>query len=235
MEKAFEELYRHNKEAAEQTTLVKAQQVEPDEEMIIGRKQAKLSYIKNLTLKIMKLQALYEVSDFVNRYGSATYDMNTQLAKLEELQDNNGIKTSELYGYWVTINPSYEGKDTTELTFDMMETVFRFIRKKGVFLATFVVEQGGTTEEEMGKHPHIHMLVQRNTTNQNGQPARLKKTIKSSFKKYGDQLDIKPCHMNNIEGRIRYLNGQKSDNKKYKSHEIDIKWRLKLDINPIYK
>lgn len=222
---------------AEQTPLVKAQPVNPPtgfEETEMGILQARISYVKSIKTKVLKLNALYNRSKLLEELGPAAICLLEELDALEEQNDNKGISNKDLYGYWVTVNPPYEDKDTEEVARSLLQSIEKLAKKKGIFSMQWVMEQSGKKEEDMGKHPHAHILIQRNNTNQSGESTKLKKSIKSSFKKFGNQLDIKSVSITNFQGRERYIRGQKTDTDKNSALKIDQKWRKTLMFKPFY-
>ena len=214
----------------EQNSLVKAQAVTSQAE-----EMAQLAHIRKVYSDLYKLQALYDNEMYEQTFKDPKFlKAKKQLAILQEQQLNGGIKTSDLYGYWITINPPYEDKDPYEVATDILKRTQKLVKSKGVFQASWVIEQTGETEEELGKHPHIHLLIQRNITNQMGEPSRLKAHIERHLQKIGNCNKIKPCHVDNVDGRLKYLLGQKSDSSKSKMLQMDKIFREKLKAKPIY-
>lgn len=219
---------------AEQNTLVKAQ---PGNLIAQSAKtKGDEAFLKSIQVKIRKYELMYDYNTAIQQLGPEAQNMIERLAELESIHSNNGIPNSELYGYFITVNPKYdEETDTKALAEELLKAAEKVSRKKGVLTFHYCIEQGGKNREEMGKHPHLHMLVQRNIALESGQPSRLKKGLESSFKKFGtSQLNIKVVKIGTEKSRILYIQGKKSDPSKLEMVQIDNEWRKMIGLKSYY-
>lgn len=235
MSYSYEEIVKNIIEnQAELNPLVKAQPVN----LITQTAKAKgdEAFLRAMQVKIRKLELMYDYNRVTEELGPEAKAMIERLAELEATHLNGGIPNSELYGYFITVNPRYdENTDTKALAEELLKSAQKLSRKKGVFTFHYCIEQGGKAMEEMGKHPHLHMLVQRNIAEQSGQPSRLKKGIESTFKKFGtSQLNIKNVKTGTEQSRILYIQGKKSDSSKIEMVQIDNQWRKMIGLKNYY-
>lgn len=157
-----------------------------------------------------------------------------QYLQLLQDEDSVGCSTADLYGFWITITPDHETKDPIHL---LQRCAEKICRKKGISKFIYTFEQTGDSQETMGYHPHVHILVERSITNQGGEPNKLKKgidqTIKSFFKDKHNTL-IKPQKKGKEHVRIQYCQGFKSDKMKENALQIDKLWRSKNSLKDYY-
>lgn len=197
-------------------------------------KLSKQAYVKKLyTDKLKFLTELDRLEQLEKELGEDTIDL---LKEVESLRNEceTGISPSEHYGYFITINPVFEGKDKKEVLRMLIKTSKKIAAKAGIQKAIWCFEQTGEGET-LGEHPHLHMLAKRYKGNRNGEPSRLKKAIKDNIKKAFPDMknyQIKNIKDGNENGCIKYVLGNK--NKEY-NNEFDKEWRKMNNLKDYYE
>ena len=142
---------------------------------------------------------------------------------------------------WITMNP-----DTAKCTVhEFIKHCHKFIGKKWVVSAIYLLEQRSTTTEDMGYGYHAHFLIWREPGKR---PNQIIKETKSHWNGWcGDVnsynfLNIESCLQKDMEYRKEYMLGLKKnkisfngvlDDKKQKQ-KIDLDWRIYIGEPPSY-
>lgn len=132
--------------------------------------------------------------------------------------------------YFITISPPPEAN-----LIEFINATHRFMTLKVVKEGSYVFEQRGETEEEMGKTFHAHLLVTRRS-----KPSAFNKELHRIFDNFFRELPTEEIlNVENVENMEkskvnRYINGEKYGQRKGKKAGIDKLWRKKLNIKDIY-
>jgi len=132
---------------------------------------------------------------------------------------------------FITVNPKPTIKPE-----QLIKLVNKWCARKCVIAAVYTFEQAGEDDDNMGHHPHAHILMEHNMAR-----SEFIRNIKNTFSQIcnvnNDKLlNIRTCpEDSDIAKRYRYITGHKKDNDKAKKMEIDKIWRSKLGIDDFYK
>lgn len=195
-----------------------------------------------------KFTDMYKMSKF----GYEVYALEEQMKSLQkwivkdklekqEYKDGNFKVVQELYNekqrrkelnkpfYFITLNP----KQDCEFE-PFKDAVGDISCWSWVDKCLWVFEQRGSTEEEMGKGFHAHVLI----SNYNIEKGKLKTQIRNKFKKFC--LDIESCiniqqkKREWLNDKLEYIMGKKLDEGKPEKQEIDTLWREKMNLKQFY-
>ena len=163
-------------------------------------------------------------------YELPKYKSTQELYSKLEMEINQDAELLKPW-YFITINPKPEIKLSDFVS--KIESITEWkIFKKGYY----VFEQRGETEDELGKLPHCHILLEKYTI----EFARLLTRLETSFKKY-----CNPPYKNtiNVKTKIKehaletldeYMAGAKQNDKLDKCF-LDRMWRSKNNLKDIYE
>lgn len=148
-----------------------------------------------------------------------------------QIRNRNGNGGAIYSHYWVTLNVA-----PGVLLDDVKSKVRKFVNRKMCASTEWVYEQRGSTEDEMGKGLHVHMLVR---------PAKpigltqFRRNTVSTFKTLvGNEkaVDVRPCKaQSDVDKRRKYMSGEKDDPEKMKKCAVDKMWRSKNNLSDMYK
>lgn len=126
-------------------------------------------------------------------------------------------------------------------TVDDLDACAKKFRKplKGAKWTMYTLEQcGGVDDKPLGHRPHLHMLIVLDKSVQQGEPARMERTVKGAFHRLSEgshTLQVKRIGTEDtIMSKIRYLKGEKDDKRKHAMSKQDEVWRDKNNIEPWY-
>ena len=208
----------------------------------------KQNYSDN-AMMMKELNRYYEeLQDLRSRKYKKLLEMEYQLGylgkpyeDLKNLEDNYkeqmlmkaAVKHNNLY-VWVTINPK------PDVTFDnFRKKVEKLVKRQMFSNYLYVYEQRGTTEGEMGKGFHAHILATRKLKYK---PNKVARNIKNTCKGLvGDvnkssQLNIQFIGDEYMNDKKTYILGKnKTGEGKDVKQDIDVVWRKKNNLNNYYK
>lgn len=192
--------------------------------------------MKEKMKKLLSLQAKHKPQVYRDTFIHYV-DILDELDELEETDDNSGLSSKDTLAYFVTVNP-----DTALPRWDFstfVDKVERFVRRKFVSFYYYSFEQGGSTPETVGNHPHVHILIYLDKSNQQSQPKKVKRAIQTTFESFCDTknntfCNIKPISADKIEIKRRYIMGRKSKKEKIEKIEFDNHFRAALGLQPYY-
>ena len=126
---------------------------------------------------------------------------------------------------WITLNPPEE----TDLN-KFIKLVKKVTSKKWIDSYIFVIEQGGKTEENMGHHPHAHILLHHDNYRHDKFYSEITNSLLSIWTPGQIENDriinFRPSHEEkDVIGRYQYCKGIKKDDEKFPTLKIDEKWR----------
>lgn len=204
------------------------------ESYVDAKQKANEAFVRAVQSK--KLKLLTSMEKYEQLQSILGEDVINLLKEVQELETEHehGIKSKDIFGFFLTVNPVYQDKDQNEIISTLQKCAKSISKKKGVFSAEWVFEQGGKTREEVGKHPHLHMVLQRNVNSQSGEPSRLKKQLLQIVKRmFPDcqNVNIKVIKDGTQMSRLKYIRGIK--NKEY-NPELDNQWREINGLKQIY-
>jgi len=134
---------------------------------------------------------------------------------------------------WITINP----KPSIKLV-DFVKFIAKISTKTCFTSCLYVFEQRGTSEQDIGKGFHCHMLAKRNI---NYKPCKCRDNVKNSCKKLvGNhnnkaQLQIVVIGEDFAKDKKDYILGKnKTGTDKAAKQDGDVIWRIKESIEPYY-
>lgn len=138
---------------------------------------------------------------------------------------------------FITVNPMEDISLNT-----LINSINKYLSKITILEYIYVIEQRGTTDAELGKGIHAHMLV-RHTSRK---ASDFKREAISTFKNVCDcqpkgnptwfrKLNILPCDTSeDVERRREYMLGVKQDELKQTKQLLDKKFREKFKLKPFY-
>lgn len=99
----------------------------------------------------------------------------------------------------------------------------------------WVFEQRGSTESEMGRGFHSHIIIEKYNIAVN----KIKSQVKNKFKKFvgvcnDHTINVQKKQRDWLEDKLEYIMGKKYDEGKPEKQEIDIIWREKNSLKPYY-
>lgn len=159
-----------------------------------------------------------------------TPQLEMYIKKTQELEEkvDTGLKYKDTLAYWITINPEYLEVDLDNLVADMQIKMQKFSKSKTIAYGLYAFEQGGNNEENMGVHPHIHILMYPDKTRKS-EPCKIKANLKRYFPKA--QIYFKSIGtQEKCNVKENYIKGKKSDEEKSEKSYLDTVWRKELGI-----
>lgn len=136
--------------------------------------------------------------------------------------------------YFITVNPAPEMSLS-----EFISATHRFMSLKVVKDGMYVFEQRGTTEEEMGRGFHAHILCTRRS-----KPSAFNKELMRIFKPFfrgtptKSQLNVENADNTAKDSIIRYMSGDKRQKPgvfKAEKVSVDKMWRTSLNLREHYK
>lgn len=127
--------------------------------------------------------------------------------------------------FWLTINP----REDIDIL-DFQDKIKEYMKRSFVIKGSFVIEQTGKTLDEMGKHPHVHILFEKLST---VSPKQLQDRTYNTFKNMCGNIkciNVKVYTDDLMEDKISYMRGDKWDSKKDPACLINIPWRKKFNL-----
>lgn len=152
--------------------------------------------------------------------------------KLSQLliMENNKMKEDAKEWLFITINP----KDGISVE-DFKNKILSLSKWKVFQKGSFVLEQRGENNDELGKGKHAHIMIEKYSIERKRLINRLETTFKNFCDKpYENTINVKrksPEH--GRETLDEYMNGLKQEDKLLKV-ENDIQWRKKYYLQDIY-
>lgn len=133
---------------------------------------------------------------------------------------------------WITISPR---SDVSFLSFQSV--VLRILKKKWMTHYLYVYEQRGKEINEIGKLPHLHMLLRRNGKKFSEVKRELLRAIESIV-----DLDVYSAYDirlvkdddDNVMRLMNYILGKKKDEEKQIKQYIDDEWRKRENLEKYY-
>lgn len=165
---------------------------------------------------------------YMKRLSNGQMDDLPGIAKLR----SNGLNPLG-YFMWITINASESTKISA-----LKKAVEKYVKRKTITSAFYSFEQRGTSDEDLGKGPHCHMLV----TQLYDHACNFKQDLERSFRNICDLncgakhhiLNWKKCIPSHLDKRINYVKGVKKDTLKCDMVSWDRKWRLNKGLEDTY-
>lgn len=162
------------------------------------------------------------------------YYMKRYMHYYKIINEDQKIKTRLTPVMFVTYSPRQDvGLKQSQ------KAVKDYLDKQKIKHYIYVIEQAGTTEQDVGKHIHYHMLV----THEYDRISHFVRETQSSFRKTCNVdnwscLNIKPCDTDvDISNRLTYMLGKKKDVDalfKTEKQEMDKVFRLRYKIENFY-
>lgn len=199
--------------------------------------KATAAHMNQKLKRLYTLECKYEPEAYRSRFVTQWSGLFSKLDRLEDLDANSGVSSKDTEAYFITINPDF-GSEGFDLDV-FIQKVETFVTRKWVSIYYYTFEQGGSTEENMGTHPHVHMLVFLDKSKQQSQPARFREAVKRTFKQFCDTsnsifCNIKALTADKVEPRRLYILGNKKGADKKAKQTIDYEWRIAENLNPYY-
>lgn len=209
-----EQMYRMLKESDESGRVIEKKVMDE-----IIHQAYKQELIKKLRQRIgNSIDAYLDSEEFLN---------NNPIFKAEkERQDK--IMTRYLF---LTVNP--EPSITLKMIIDITKKSVNKVWMKNYL---YVYEQRGTTIEEAGLKPHIHMIIDTDIGKKRHEIIR---ELKNTFKKLCDVnrnefFNIRNIKDNHLKNYIKYITGRKKDEIKNIKQDVDKEFRKKYQLEPYY-
>lgn len=159
-----------------------------------------------------------------------------EIKELKEVYDKMKEEDDKKLGnvLFITINPRPDVSVS-----ESKSVVAKVVKKKWILDYLYVIEQRGTTEEDMGKGHHYHMLIWRQ---EGKKPSEIVREIRNTCKSVCSVdnpsiLNIKNCKSEDIPKRVGYMLGHKSvrdDPTKADKQSVDTVWRQKNNFEDCY-
>lgn len=152
----------------------------------------------------------------------------------EKLKEQKANLRNDKY-IFLTINPDPKKNIKPR---ELKELCEKAMNRKFVKKWHFVIEQRGTTQKELGKGMHAHLLFERNL---NYKPAIIKRDLLNTFKKCysttkpNDKIyNFKKCGKEYYDLRLKYIQGNKTEEGKNDKMKMDKLFRFLKKIKSIY-
>lgn len=169
-----------------------------EEERTVLRK-AELSFLNQIIVSTCKLELMKDPDALNARYSPVGQQILARYNQLSSFSKSK-IPSKDRLGYFVTINPPFQGLDfdeVLELGAGLIDRTLKFIERK-----TWIVDYIFCVEQIDGTHPHVHMLVLLDPDNRSvGEPSRFRKCVESSYERF-----FGPTPMNNTNVKIKGVN-----------------------------
>ena len=152
--------------------------------------------------------------------------------KLEEKAEKVSPQATE--ALWITVSGQ---NHTVE---DLQACAKKFRKQlKGARWTMYTLEQcGGLDDKPLGHRPHLHMLIVLDKSVQQGEPARMERTVRGAFHPLLESMHtLKISRIGKearIKSKIRYLLGDKDDEHKHALTKNDEVWRDKAKLEQYY-
>lgn len=159
-------------------------------------------------------------------------NVRTYKERYETVEAIEAIKSKTKY-IFLTINPN-----TERLTLkDFIIGMNKMMLKPWIQNALYVYEQRGETLEDMGKGYHFHAIIEKPHKKSYNHMVR---ELSSSGNRYCDTSNFHFFNIKNIsqeekERKVEYITGRKADVAKHLKQDMDIIWRLKVNLLSHYK
>lgn len=159
------------------------------------------------------------------------YEGIEELLEYQQLLRNKNKNGGALHMYYfVTVNcaPSVNQGE-------LEQKLQKYVRRKFIKSAEWVYEQRGSTELEMGKGMHCHILVTQRGECHDGQfKQNTRNTFKTLVGNPQTHVDIRAVKPEYVDDKREYMRGQKTGEGKAEKCEIDVIWRQKNNIESYY-
>lgn len=132
--------------------------------------------------------------------------------------------------FWITINPDPKLITAENFVLKINKMIQRACFSKPIY----AFEQTGTTEADIGHHPHVHIMCDKTI---DISPAQMQRYIYSSCQHFvgsKKSIHIQTFNASFREDKEAYLKGLKWDEKKDPACMMNVKWRQKLGIPHVY-
>jgi len=147
------------------------------------------------------------------------------------------LSGTDTVALFVTVSP--EPGSIQEFTF--LSLVHKFCRKsrKGIRGALYCFEQSGYEGgPELGYHPHAHILLFLDKTQEAGERARVRKQVYGAFSKLKTKseayLQVKAVSKKSVQSKVDYILGNKHKDDAPAKHKYDLAWRQKIQLQDVY-
>lgn len=188
--------------------------------------------------KIKEIGIKEYCKEYNNTMGITSNDTDDELIEkfeLMQIQELIGKKAinNKVIAYFITYSPHVD----TPLS-KILEILKKFKIKDGVKKIEYVIEQTGTEKNNnIGYHPHFHMLIKLDKESEASETARFYKYLKSKFPPGSDGVALQiQCIFTErtYNKKVDYLNGQKDEEKSDKVLG-DVIWRKLNNLQDYYK
>lgn len=170
-----------------------------------------------ISYKDLERESFTEAWDASIRSGSLLKQISRALKQREE----HRVKNVKEQIFFITVNP----KPDTDLR-HFKKIVNAFINRSFVKNCEYQFEQTGKTMEELGKHPHVHIIIDKPA---DMSPAQLLARALSTFKNIignKQSIDIKTYPKTYREEKLDYIHGRKWDKDKEEAVKLNQQWRI---------
>lgn len=160
-----------------------------------------------------KAQTLEEWTDWCE------FTKDPKSKRMQLMQQHKKTLPSDKF-FFITVNPK---EDCDLLHFKTL--VDTYLKRSFVKNAYYAFEQTGTTGAEMGKHPHIHIIMDKPTELS---PKQMITRTYSTFKNVVgsiNSIDVKAYTMSLREEKLDYLRGNKWEPSKKPAISVNKVWR----------
>lgn len=180
---------------------------------------------KDIRKKLVEMDKIWRNKLNIKNIYYVDKDKKQNLEIKDNNTDNIDNKTKTKKYYFITINPIECEKN------DLDKIMSGICKKKWIKIYSYVYEQRGKSEEEIGKGKHIHILIEKNKKKN-----EVIKEIHNTIKQYCDKekVDVKEITEKEKNDRINYMKGNKCNDKKLLV-EMDKIWRNKNGIKDYYE
>lgn len=184
----------------------------------------------------------YGIAETIRRYKPSNAD-SFFLNIYQEIEDkeifSGKISKKDTVGFFITISPPLRDGHPIMNDHLLLEKARKhYMKNTDPFTERhFVIEQSGETEDQIGRHPHLHILLRLNKSNQSGEPLRAYKTIERHWKDFISLgkfcVDIKHVSEVTYAKKLEYMQGKKDEDKLEKV-KMDKIWRERNGYLPVY-
>lgn len=181
--------------------------------------------------KKKKLESILKMEYDLGKLGQKMKDIKEyEKVCRYDLKEATAVEHNNGYSF-VTINPN----DTTTLT-EFEEKLKKFVNRNMFIKYRYVIEQRGSTEKDMGKGFHAHVLLKRNL---DYKPSKIVVNTKNTFKGItnvdnNQVLNIQHIGEDFAKDKDDYMTGVKTGEGKDEKQAIDKIFRKKNNLESVY-
>lgn len=184
-------------------------------------------------IEVLESEARKELLNIMKRYEIEIMRRTEPYKKIIEFECGlflKQIRKKKEKFFFITVNPFEDVKID-----EFKNKVERFMRRPFLVNPQYVYEQTGTTEQDMGKHPHVHIICDKLAGITKSKMVRFAHETFNKIVGNASSIDVKEYTYDFYDDKIKYITGQKWDEGKEDACKINIIWREKFGLENTLK